>query len=59
MTPDSNTPILRFISERMVERNAIKTQLEPAERAFEINEMIKKELAWNNFHAFCYFLSNK
>lgn len=59
MTPDSNTPILRFISEKMVERNAIKTQLEPAERAFEINEMIKKELAWNNFHAFCYFLSNK
>ena len=45
MTPDSNTPILRFISEKMVERNAIKTQLEPAERAFEINEMIKKELA--------------
>lgn len=44
MTPDSNAPILSLISEKMVSRNAIKTQLEPAEKAFEIRTMILKEL---------------
>jgi hypothetical protein len=44
MTPDSNAPILKFLAERFVGRHAVKTQLEPPEKAFIINSMISEEL---------------
>ena len=43
MTPDSNAPILKFLSEEFVPRSAIKTRLQPAELELIIGKMINKK----------------
>ena len=43
MTPDSNAPILKFLSEKFVPRSAIKTRLQPPEMELVIGRMINKK----------------
>ena len=44
MTPDSNAPILKFLSEKFLPNTAIKTRLEPPDRELHIKRLIKKKL---------------
>ena len=42
MTPDSNAPILKFLSQKFVPRSAIKTRLQPPELEMVVGKMISK-----------------
>lgn len=44
MTPDSNAPILKLLTEQFLPITAIKTRLEPPERELNIKRLIRKRL---------------